>query len=197
MLSSEFAVSSADECRAEFGSAFESFDSRPKLVVDHDQNVLWCCDDAPQILQSPLPLRVGDGKLIIENRKARGEFVEFLRGVGRGVTRKLVRGKSNRHWIVVRAWKSKSLRDSACIVCSPSMPLRDVVESGLVRELGLTRAEARVLAKFAELNSPKQIARDLGITLNTVRSYLKAIHAKASVTSSIQLLRMVHTFCSD
>jgi DNA-binding CsgD family transcriptional regulator len=53
-----------------------------------------------------------------------------------------------------------------------------------------------VLKEFAELNSPKQIARDLGVSLSTVRSHLKQIHAKAAVTTSLQLLRLTHTFCS-
>ena len=61
----------------------------------------------------------------------------------------------------------------------------------------LTNAEARVLKEFAELNSPKQIAADLGVSLSTVRSHLKQIHAKAAVTTSLQLLRLAHTFCSN
>ena len=83
-----------------------------------------------------------------------------------------------------------------CVLASPSLPLQDIVECGLARELKLTQAEIRVLKEFAELNSPKQIARDLGVSLSTVRSHLKQIHAKASVTTSLQLLRLTHTYCS-
>ena len=68
--------------------------------------------------------------------------------------------------------------------------------SGLAGELKLTNAEVRVLKEFAELNPPKQIARDLGVSLSTVRSHLKQIHAKAEVTTSLQLLRLAHTYCS-
>jgi DNA-binding CsgD family transcriptional regulator len=75
--------------------------------------------------------------------------------------------------------------------------MRDVVESGLAEELKLTSAEVRVLREFAELKAPKDIARRLGVSLSTVRSHLKAIHAKAFVTTSTQLLRLIYTFCSD
>jgi DNA-binding CsgD family transcriptional regulator len=77
------------------------------------------------------------------------------------------------------------------------VPLLDIVGSGLARELKLTNAESRVLKEFAELNSPKRIASDLGVSLSTVRSHLKQIHAKASVTTSMQLLRLTHAFCSS
>jgi DNA-binding CsgD family transcriptional regulator len=183
-------------CRAEFGSALDEFDHRPKLVVDYDQAVLWSCDDAARILDEPMPLCVRKGKLIVSDDELRFEFVEFLHGVGPRMERKLIRGKAERHWAVVRAWKPVGWDRAVCILCSPSLPLRDVVESGLARELKLTKAETRVLKEFAELNSPKQIARQLDVSLSTVRSHLKTIHAKASVSSSAQLLRLTHTFCS-
>jgi DNA-binding CsgD family transcriptional regulator len=96
----------------------------------------------------------------------------------------------------VRAWKPLQWDRAVCVMATPSLAQEDVVGSGLARELNLTNAEARVLREFAELNSPKQIACNLGVSLSTVRSHLKQIHAKAAVTTSMQLLRLTHTFCS-
>lgn len=186
----------ADECRAEFAAAFEAFDPRPKIVVDYDQRVLWCCDDAPRLLDGPMPLCIREDMLIIDDDELRGEFVEFLHNVGPDVQRKLVRGKAKRHWAVLWAWRPASWDRAICVLVSPSLPVRDIVSSGMASELKLTNAEVRVLKEFAELNSPKQIARDLGVSLSTVRSHMKQIHAKASVTTSLQLLRLTHTFCS-
>ncbi len=186
----------ADECSAEFAAAFEAFDCRPKLVVDYDQSVLWCCDDTARLLDRPMPLCVRKGKLIVDDDELRQEFVDFLHNVGPDVQRKLIRGKAKRHWAVLRAWKPAHWDRAVCILASPSLPLQDIVACGLASELKLTNAEIRVLKEFAELNSPKQIARDLGVSLSTVRSHLKQIHAKASVTTSLQLLRLTHTFCS-
>jgi DNA-binding CsgD family transcriptional regulator len=187
---------SAAICRAEFGSALGDFDHRPKLVVDYDQVVLWSCDDAQKILVDPMPLRLHRGKLLVDDEDSRTEFAEFLHNVGPSVVRKLIRGKVKNHWAVVRAWRPAGWEGAVCLLCTPSLPLRDISESGLARELRLTNAEARVLKEFSELNSPKQIARELGVSLSTVRSHLKTIHAKASVSSSAQLLRLTHTFCS-
>jgi DNA-binding CsgD family transcriptional regulator len=187
---------SAAACQAEFGSALRHFDHRPKLVVDYDQTVLWCCDDAHEILRDPMPLCVKKGKLVLDEEDRRTEFAHFLHNVGPSAERTLIRGKAKRHWVVVRAWKPEDWDGAVCMLCTPSLPLCDVAESGLARELKLTKAEARVLTEFSELSSPKQIAEALGVSLSTVRSHLKTIHAKASVSSSGQLLRLAHTFCS-
>jgi DNA-binding CsgD family transcriptional regulator len=186
----------ADECRAEFAAAFEDHDPRPKLVVDYDQTVLWSCENTARLLDGPMPLCVRKGKLVVDDDELRGEFVEFLHNAGPQLTRKLIRGKAKRHWAVLRAWKPAHWERAVCVLACPSLPLVNIIGSGLADELKLTNAEVRVLKEFAELSSPKQIARDLGVSLSTVRSHLKQIHAKASVTTSLQLLRLTHTFCS-
>jgi DNA-binding CsgD family transcriptional regulator len=185
-----------DECRAEFADALETFDPRPRLVVDFDQQVLWSCENTARLLSGPMPLSVRKGKLVFDDDELRQEFVEFLHNLGPQVQRKLIRGKASRHWAVLRAWKPAHWDRAVCLLASPSLPMQDLVDCGLARELKLTKAEVRVLQEFAQLNSPKQIATDLGVSLSTVRSHLKQIHAKAAVTTSLQLLRLTHTYCS-
>ncbi len=185
-----------EQVRAAFADAIDRFDRRPKLVVDDDQHVLWCCEDTATLLGSAMPICVRNGNLVIEDEEVRNAFPDFLHAVGPQVQHKLIRGKSPRHWVMVRAWRPAEWRAKVCLLCTLSLPTTDVATSGLAGELRLTRSEARVLGKFAELHSPKQIAGELGVSLSTVRSHLKQIHAKAGVTSSMQLLRLAHTFCS-
>lgn len=194
--SADPAADMAEESRAQFAAAFEAHDPRPKLVVDYDQSVLWNCEQAPLLLDGPMPLCIRKGKLIVDDDELQSEFVDFLHNVGPHVERKLIRGKAKRHWAVLRAWKPSQWDRAVCVVAHPSLPLQDIAESGLAKELKLTRAEVRVLKEFAELSTPKQIARDLGVSLSTVRSHLKQIHAKACVTTSLQLLRLTNTYCS-
>ncbi len=196
MASSAPAEVLAEEYRSEFAAAFEKLDQRPKIVVDYDQRVPWSCDMAPRLLDGPMPLCIRKDKLVVDDEELRQDFTEFLRDVGPDVQRKLIRGKSKRHWAVLRVWRPEHWDRAVCVLASPSLPFGDIERSGLARELKLTNAEVRVLRRFAELNPPKQIARELGVSLSTVRSHLKQIHAKAAVTTSLQLLRLTHSFCS-
>lgn len=190
------AETTGDESHREFAAAFEAYDCRPKLVVDHDCNVLWSCANAARVLGGQVPLCIRKGKLVVDEDELRNEFVEFLRNAGSQPRRKLIRGRAKRQWAVLRAWRPAHWDRAVCVLVSPSVPLEDIVASGLASELKLTNAEVRVLSEFAALSAPKQIARDLGVSLSTVRSHLKQIHAKAAVTTSLQLLRLTHTFCS-
>jgi DNA-binding CsgD family transcriptional regulator len=190
-------VRAAEGPRDAWRDEFDSYDHRPKLVVDHDGSVLWACANAARILAgSAMPLCIRKGKLILDEDELRGEFIEFLRDAGPQPARKLIRSKTKRQWAVVRAWKPDHWTRAVCLLASPSAPLEDIVASGLAGALKLTKAEVRVLREFAELSAPKQIAHDLGVSLSTVRSHLKQIHTKASVATSMQLLRLTHTFCS-
>jgi DNA-binding CsgD family transcriptional regulator len=195
MASAKPAKTSADEYRAEFAAVFDARDPRPRIVVDDGQRVLWCCDDARRLLERPLPLSIRKGRLIVDDALRPG-FADFLNNAGPNVQHKLLRVPGQRHWVLLRAWQPPHWQRKVCLLPSPSWPLVDIVASGLAGELKLTNAEVRVLKEFAELNPPKQIARDLGVSLSTVRSHLKQIHAKAEVTTSLQLLRLAHTYCS-
>jgi DNA-binding CsgD family transcriptional regulator len=188
-----------DEARyhSEFVAVRSALDARPKLVVNLDREVLWCCEHSPIILRRPMPVVLRDGKLAAADEGLEADLEDFLHSLEMRVTRRLIREKAEPHWVVLRAWKSSQIERAACILCSPSLPMRDIVESGLADELNLTSAEVRVLREFAELKAPKDIAGRLSVSLSTVRSHLKAIHAKAFVTTSTQLLRLVYSFCSD
>ncbi len=57
----------------------------------------------------------------------------------------------------------------------------------------LTRTEARVMEQLVSGLSPEQVADLLGSSLNTVRTQVKAILAKAGVSRQADLIRLVAT----
>ena len=63
----------------------------------------------------------------------------------------------------------------------------------LQRQLGLTRAEARVAWRIAHGATPREIARELGVSLETVRTHLKRTYSKAGVRRQAELVQAVLT----
>lgn len=61
----------------------------------------------------------------------------------------------------------------------------------LQRQLGLTRAEARVAWRIAHGATPREIARELGVSLETVRTHLKRTYSKAGVRRQAELVQAV------
>ncbi len=56
---------------------------------------------------------------------------------------------------------------------------------------GLTHAEARVAGRLAQGQRLSEIARDLGISINTVRGHLKQVFAKTGTHRQAELVRLV------
>ena len=190
----------ADACRPLFDEQFETMlglvDARPRLIITRDQRVLWRSDNAAALLTAPVPLQINDGKLSADSPSATASLAEFIEGISGDCASVLLRGQSRRHWAMLLGWSPQAEHDAICLLVSLSIPHRGVAESGLARALRLTSAETRVLDQFARLNSPREIAERMNVSLSTVRSHLKQIHSKAGVETAVQLTQLVRGFCS-
>lgn len=183
----------------DFNSQFErmlgAIDARPRVVVDRERRVRWQNPSA-ELLSPPVPLRVSDGLLSGDTQQATNALIEFIENVGHECDSMLLRGESRKHWAMVIAWTPDQCSDDVCVLLNLSVPHRGVEQSGLARALRLTAAETRVLDRFARLNTPREIAEQMHVSLSTVRSHLKQIHSKAGVESAVQLTQLVRGFCS-
>jgi DNA-binding CsgD family transcriptional regulator len=66
------------------------------------------------------------------------------------------------------------------------------VRPELLREMfNLTEAESLIVRELADGRSPREIARDLGISWHTVRAQQRAIYDKLGVGSQAQLVKTV------
>jgi DNA-binding CsgD family transcriptional regulator len=180
----------------EFERMLGSMDARPRVVIDRERRLLWCSENAERLLAAPVPLRISDGRLTTDAATTSTAMAEFVEGIGHDCDSMLLRGESRKHWAMILAWTPGDFPDEVCLLLNLSVPHRTVAESGLARALRLTASETRVLDQFARLNSPREIAEQMHVSLSTVRSHLKQIHSKAGVETAVQLTQLVRGFCS-
>ena len=97
----------------------------------------------------------------------------------------------------VRAFllKDASVTEILATVCTVERAGSMVVDPGMVQQFlggadpggsALTQRELEVLGLLAQGRQPKQIAYDLGITVNTCRGYVKNILAKLETHSALE-----------
>lgn len=196
----EVRIRACENSGRDFSTEFEGLlgqiDGRPRLVIDRELRVIWQNENVEKLLHPPLPLLLEDGRLAAQPDTASSSLVEFLADVGAGCNSLLLRGLERKHWIMVLAWSCESYPDAVCLLLNLSVPHRGVEESGLARALRLTKKETQVLDQFARMNTPRQIAESMNISLNTVRSHLKQIHCKAEVETAVQLVQLVRGYCA-
>ena len=171
-------------------------DPSPKILIDEECNALWCSADAERLLQPPLPLSIRGGRLIASSAGRGRSWTSFIDELGEDNGRLLLTGPGATTWVLVTGCAERHEGHRLIFLkCAMSWPFRDVTSSGLSEDFGLTRSESAVLNEFARLKKPAQIAEELEISVSTVRSHLKQIHAKMAVNSGVQLLRITRAYC--
>jgi DNA-binding CsgD family transcriptional regulator len=173
-----------------------SLDARPRLVIDRELKIIWQSDKAAELVQQPVPLNLNKGYLGADTDATLNELAEFVERVGEECVTLLVQSSEKKHWAMVMALSPQEDPSLVCLMLNLSVPHRSVEQSGLAKALCLTVCEARVLDQFSRLNSTREIAHNLGVSLSTVRSHMKQIHSKAGVGSAVQLTQLVRGYCS-
>jgi DNA-binding CsgD family transcriptional regulator len=80
---------------------------------------------------------------------------------------------------------------AALILFSDPMGAKKTDPTVALELLGLTSAEARIAALVGDGNSPREAAKTLAITENTVRSALRLIYDKLMIGKQSELARIV------
>lgn len=173
-----------------------SLDARPRLVIDRELKIVWQSNKAAELVRQPVPLQINQGYLAADADANLNELAEFIECVGEECATLLVQGNERKHWAMLMALSPQEDPSLVCVMLNLSVPHRSVEQSGLAKALGLTVCEARVLDQFSRLNSTREIAENLGVSVSTVRSHMKQIHSKAGVGSAVQLTQLVRGYCS-
>src|SRR5712671_3041541 len=110
----------------------------------------------------------------------------------------VLRGDGKRHYVIqcaavaaVSAWTAQNEAVSyvAFIIDPSELQLPSMVR--LVALYGLTDAQAKVALEFASGKTYKQVARQLRISVETVRSHIKEIYPKTRVNRQADLVRLI------
>lgn len=96
------------------------------------------------------------------------------------------------HLVPVRRNARDVFTAAACfLVVTPVNPSA-VPSAGMLQALfDLTKAEARVAKGIAEGHAPADLARTLGLSVDTVRTQLKSVFAKVGVSRQADLVRLL------
>ena len=71
----------------------------------------------------------------------------------------------------------------------------DLTRCGLAAMFDLTNSERQIAQMLVNLNTPREISEVLGVSINTVRTHIRGIYTKLSISSQRELLRLASAFC--
>lgn len=171
-------------------------DTKPRLIIDAECHIHWASGSARACLRRPLPVYIDEDRLAFEEESGLKSCRSFFDAISEERERIFVRGSSELAWLVIAGW-SESVGDNRLLFLEFSLysPVACSLNSGMREQFGLTLTECTVIDRLGSLCTPTQIARDLGVAIQTVRTHVKRIHAKLGVSSQSQLLQITRAFC--
>lgn len=158
------------------------------------ESLLQALDDCDlDVVVSGWVIKPGDGKYILDRLRARPDPPRVV--IYTGASSEAIPAQSMAHGAA--AYLSKSERPELLLdtiesvahgrMVFPFLDVRKVNQSPLT---GLTRRELEVLSALAAGNTNKQIAADLGLSLNTVKFHVKNLFQKLGVHNRSQAIAL-------
>ncbi|MFZ6743608.1 helix-turn-helix transcriptional regulator [Undibacterium sp. JH2W] len=174
----------------------------PLIVCDQDGRIQYANSRVESLLQMQLVLAVQDGCILARDRNAK-QLAKLIRlacgahGPASAGGVRLGMDALNDLQIIVtplplhlgnigQAHASFAL----ILIHDPAMPLNSH-ELVLKQIYGLSMAEARVTIALAGGATPAEIALQLGVSMSTIRSQLKAVFRKTGTARQTELLRLL------
>jgi DNA-binding CsgD family transcriptional regulator len=186
----------------------------PLLLVDEQRHVVLQNKAAQEAAASAWPLYVDErGRLACSVADADTEITLAVRALQLSGAAGLQRGSAQDRVVVSVPMAGKprpllasflALRPEATlgafgntalamlVAHDPNRPAH-IEPFGLAAAFGLTPAEARVAVALATGRTPKEIAREHGVSFNTVRSQVQAVHTKFGVSRTVELVALIHS----
>ncbi len=167
------------------------------VVVDRRCRLIEANRAALAVVERRDGLLLGRGDVVAAWTRDDGDELQRLVGqavAGQGGGAMAVRrrdGEAPYHVLVGPAHGRLTRRvDGAALFIGDPAAAKPEAGPVLARLFGLTPAEARVLMLLAEGASPEEIAATADVSINTVRSQIKALRSKTGATRISELVRL-------
>lgn len=165
-------------------------DPDPVLIVDPGGVLLHANPAGWRLLEAGAAFSLRRQQVAFAETEAHHAFADGLADACRhGAARTILRGNDGQ-WrpLELLAWPARP--DLVWVsFCGEPRPFSDV--AGLERAFGLTASEGEVLRQLVAGSAPKEIARQLGVSTNTVRAHLRTLYLKMHVRGIAGVIRQV------
>ncbi len=168
----------------------------PTLIVTPQLRVLWSNDAAEQLLDERDDLHLASDHLVLGDARRTDAFRERIAALDVTPIALVHRRRMSESHFIIRV-DQLTIADApaACVLVFHSSTATDrYLWSDFGPVFSLTRSEVGIVKQLLAGNSAEQIAQNLCISLDTVRTHIKRAYTKSGVNSREQLFQAVLPF---
>lgn len=160
------------------------------LTEDH-LRVIWMNDAAERVLHAH-GAALNGGRIELAQRNQQGGLDQFLAGADRDTGSWILETTKGLGTLVFRCRSIPATSHLLLSIHNPENPSTHLPDVGAL--LGLTPSEARITAGLIDGRRADDLAQDLSVSLETIRTHIRRIYLKVGVNSREQLIAKVSAF---
>lgn len=168
---------------------------RPMVIVDDALRLLWANQRASDLFRETEELDDRGGVLTLEAPEHQARLTALIAGSGPDLITCCIPLTSGAGHLLFRA---RRLDCGESVMFGIQITRTDSddhdIYCDLDRAFGLTAAEHRVLLSLLTGNDAERLTRELGVSIETVRTHIRNIYAKLDVNSRERLFAKVQPF---
>lgn len=165
-------------------------DEVARIVIDPHGAMLWRSRAAAMLLAGPSPLVDRGGKIGGADRRSQMFLLDRIADAlgGEEICQFIDTDQEHRYLLRMRVVDDPTGQFLVVVIKDFDVPAH---VPRLERLFGLSAMEARILEEIISGNSAERIADQKGVSILTVRTHIKHIHAKMGVRSKEEILATV------
>jgi len=164
-------------------------------ILGLDLVLVWENDAARAIFEDGRHLVRSGGKVACADKGQAASLQTFLSGLGDGSGVWACRSQDGSH-LLVRAdvLGLPGIEPAVVLTLCSAEARRPSLWADLTQVFGLTAAEAAIAKRLVGGDRAEIVARDLGVSLETVRTHIRRIYNKLSIGSREELFSVINPF---
>lgn len=178
-----------------YSQSWLELENWPRLIVNHDFEILWSNSAADGLLSGRQGLGKRGGRLHATNPAGNDALEELLKGTESGPSILSIERPTRDGWLLLRACRlgGPTAKVFGIGVTEATEQNRASYEH-LDKAFGLTKAEHRVLLALLDGNDAEALATMHGVSVETTRSQIRSIYVKVGVGSRERLFARLQHF---
>ncbi|PSJ43252.1 hypothetical protein C7I55_02420 [Sphingomonas deserti] len=166
-----------------------------RLLVTNTLELLWANGAARCAFDAATDLALRDGVLVTAQRTAQAALARFVEHCGGSVSTLCLPCENGSGHLLLRGRRLGPDPQGGCVGISFHRSVDHVAHfADIETAFQLTRSEERVLQKMLDGMTADEIASDIRLSIETIRSHIRNIYVKVGVTSREGLFARLRAF---
>ena len=188
-----------DEGRAELSSRYFAWSQAtqiPHCMIAVSLDLIWGNAAAMRMLKAGEDFQIVNGMLCCADKADTASLRQFIAGLDNGVAAWACRRRDEEGFRVIRAerFTPVGLPPFFGLAFQRASKGGPEIWADMKRVMDITPAEERVIQRLALGEVVEEVAGELSVSVETVRTHVRRIYAKLQISSREQLLALVGQF---